>query len=244
MALELKMDSDKIKKEGRYYLIFALIFIVIAYFFYTTGEKFYTGISKSAKEIESIKSDNDILESKILSLRSIKDSVNADVNALNVSFQSEDPSLFMYSQLKAIAAETGIELSEIAFSQGQPSGSINVGVIGFTVKGIKDSVFNFISELTQSAPLSGLGAMSFSNYFQSGETMEIDMSVQVYYSPLPEVLPDTNEIVNSLTQEEKDAYEQLVKLKVFSVAEIKAQPQGDGDLDPFNFQTVIPEEVQ
>lgn len=233
MALELKMDSDKIKKEGKFYLIFTLIFVVVVYFFYSTGEKFYTGISKSLKEINATKTDIQLLESKIASLKSIKNSNTSDVNALNASFQSEDPSLFMYSQLRVISANTNVELTDFGFSQGQPIGSVNVAVVSFLAKGTKENVINFVTEVGQSAPLSGLGGMSFSDYVESGGTLGLHMSLEAYYSPLPEVLPDTNKIVNSLSEEEKTAYEDLVKLKVFSNTEIKAQSPSDIENDPF-----------
>lgn len=233
MALEFKMDSDRIKKEGKFYLVFTLVFVVIAYFFYSTGVKFYTGISKSLKETEDTKTDIQLLESKIGSLKSIKNTGTADVNALNVSFQSEDPSLFMYSQLRVISTNNNVELTDISFSQGQPVGGINVAVVGFLVKGIKENVFNFVTEVGQSAPLSGLGGMSFSNYVENGETLSLHMSLEIYYSPLPEVLPDTKKVVNSLSEEEKTAYDELIKLKVFSNTEIKAQSPNDIENDPF-----------
>jgi hypothetical protein len=233
MALEFKIDSNRIKREGKFYLVFALVFVVIAYFFYSTGIRFYTGISKSLKETKDTKTDIQLLESKIGSLKSIKDSGTVDVNLLNVSFQSEDPSLFMYSQLRVISTNNNVELTDISFSQGQPVGVINVAVINLLVKGTKENVFSFITEVGQSAPLSGLGGMSFSNYVESGETLSLHMSLEIYYSPLPEVLPDTNKIVNSLSEEEKTAYDELIKLKVFSNTEIKAQSPNDVENDPF-----------
>jgi len=236
------MDSARVKRDSKMYFIFILIFIVIAYLFYSTGGKFYTSISKTLKETKEISTDVVSLEAKISSLKSIKDNAVTDINALNVSFQSEDPSLFMYSQMRELSLKNTVELTGITFSPGTALGDVSVSVISFSIKGIKENVFNFISDLSKIAPLSGLGAMVFSKYAEAGGVFELSMSVDIYYSPFPKVLPDTNKVINSLTTEEKDIYENLINLEVMSKANFKAQEPNDNIDNPFE-DTVINSEI-
>lgn len=236
MALELKLDSAKFRRNSRFYAVFLVVFIITAYLFYSTGIKFYTGISKTLKNTDELKKDTELLEVKISSLKSIKEGGVEDLNSLNISFQSEDPSLFMYSQLKKIALRNGVELRGISFSRGSVLKNVSVSVINLSVRGIKENVFTFISELGQTAPLSGLGGMSITDYVETGGVLEISMMIEVYYSPLPKELPDTKEVVNSLTKEEKDVYDTLIKLEVLSQANFTAQAANENIDDPFGVE--------
>ncbi len=244
MALELKMDTGKIKRDSKLYLIIGVIFIVMSYFFYTSGGKYYTSISKILKDTKETKTDIESLEAKISSLKSIKDNSVTDLNALNISFQPEDPSLFMYSQLKALSFNNNVELVGTAFSEGTAIGDISVAVISFKIRGIKEGVINFITDLGKTAPLSGLGGMTFSKYAGTGDAFELDMSVNIYYSPLPKALPDTEKVVNSLTPEEEATYASLTDLKVLSKADFKAQePINNNIEDPFGVPVIVEERV-
>lgn len=240
MALEVKIDKGKIKREGKLYLIFAIIFSVMVYFFYSTGEKSYKSISKILKETKDINADISSLDTKILSLKSIKESNVTDINSLNIAFQPEDPSLFMYSQLKSLSLTNNVEIINFAFSDGTAVGEISVGVISLTVRGNKDSVFNFVTGLGRIAPLSGLGPMSFSNYAASGEVFELDIMIDIYYSPLPKELPDAGKVINPLTQEEEEIYKKLTALEIMAKSDFKAQEPNDNLGDPFIGQEIIP----
>jgi hypothetical protein len=241
MSLEFKMDSARIKRDGKMYFVFILIFVVIAYFYYTTGGKYYTSISKTLKATKEIETDIRSLEAKISSLKSIKDSTISDINALNISFPPEDPSLFMYSQLKVLSFNNNVELVDILFSSGSALDEISASMISFSVRGIKENVYNFISDLGKVAPLSGLGGMTFSDYVDSGGVIELSMAIDIFYSPFPKVLPDTDEVINSLTMEENDVYNTLTSLEVMSKAIFEAQEPNENLDDPFEGGFINPE---
>jgi len=240
MSLSFKMDSTKFKRESGLYIIFIFVFMFASYFFYTTGKKFYTDISKILKETEEVKTDTELLTEKISSLKSIKNNFVSDMNTINIIFQPEDPSLFMFSQLKVLSVNNNVQLLNIYFSEGPPVGNISTGVVGFTVKGIKEDVYRFFSDLSESAPLLGFGSMSFSGYVDSGDELELNMSLDVFYSPYPEVLPDTDKVVNPLTSDEIEAYENIKKLKILSKTDFIIQDPNDDFTNPFD--TVIPDQ--
>lgn len=234
MSLELKIDSNKLRKNSGLYVIIILIFVAVFYFYYSTGTKFYAAITKTLKDTRDIKFDINSIQAKISSLKTINKDSTPNVNALNIAFQSDDPSLFMYSQLKILSFNNKVEIMDIVFSQGPPVDDISVSVITFKVRGIKEDVLNFITALGKIAPLSGLGSMSFLNYVETGGLLEINTSVNLYYSPLPKVLPDTGKIVNNISGEEKSIYDTLTGLEILSQSNFVAQNPGGEDVNPFN----------
>ncbi len=241
MSLDFKLDSAKIKRESKLYVIFLFIIVSAFYFFYATGKKYYADISKILKETEEIKTDNRLLEEKISSLKSIKDSSVTDASAINKIFQPEDPSLFMFSQLKALLSKNDIALIDLTFSEGSPLREVSRGVIAFSIKGVKENVYNFISDLVKVAPLSGLGGITFDSYVDSGGILELNMSVDVFYSPFPEVLPDVEKVINPLTSDEKDAYVNLKSLEILSKVDFTAQEPNDNIINPFESGVSNPE---
>ena len=58
-------------------------------------------------------------------------------------------------------------------------------------------------------------------------------SVDVYYSPLPKVLPDVQTVINPLSPDEETVYEKLSRLEVLSRSDFKADTPNSNLDDPF-----------
>lgn len=235
MAINVRMSEENLKNNGKVYAVAFFSFIFLFILIFTTGQKIYGNINKTINDTKQIESDVKLLQSKIESLKTVnKGFSSSDVDMLSISFPEENPSLFMYSQLKELAKNNNIILENISFSPGSPlNESVLKSAIDFTISGTKESVDKFILELSDTAPLSGLGGMSFDKYVKEGETFKINMSVDIFYSPLPKTLPSQTNIVQYLTDDEKKSLNSLIGLKILTTLVSKPMPANEINIDPF-----------
>lgn len=234
MSLDFNVNSIKFRKESKAYLIFVLVGMIIAYLFYSAGIKAYQEISLIMKSTEEIEKDINTLDAKIVALKSFEKNQTEELNVLNVVFQSEDPSLFMFSTLKELSNVHRVQIVSPVFSKVEKMEGVSKATLAFSTKGIKEDVYMFMDHLYKTAPLSDLGEIRFSDYAYTGGEASIDMSVGAYYSPLPEVLPDTKTGIRPLNDDEKAKYSELIGFEILSKSEYEAETARESNDDPFS----------
>ena len=240
MVLDIKESTNNFRKDSKIYATYFgfIAFILILYYF--TGLRIYSNIGKILQDTKSVNREIQILTTKVDSLKSIDSTSFANISALTNAFPSEEPTLFMYTQLKQIAAESGVLINNIIFSSAsQATGSISQSKLGFTLIGSRSGLFNFITVLSESAPVSGLGEITIKDFAFGAGLYFVDLSLDLYYSDLPKTLPETNKIVDALSSEEQKTYEYLSKLKVYGLSEIKPSASNQDNINPFTTNTVV-----
>jgi hypothetical protein len=161
------------------------------------------------------------------------------INNLSIAFPEEDSSLFMYSTLKELSTKDNIMIKDVVFSSSSSKDEISQANLGFVVTGTKESVVNFLNDLTKSAPLSGLGTISFSKYSNAGQELEISMTVDLYYSAYPKTLPNVDSIVSPLNEDEKNVYDNLTNLNILVNNNLTPMKANSEVVDPFMGQSVF-----
>lgn len=244
MAIDIKGSASGFRKESKVYILYFISALIIIVLYSYTVSKVYANITKILADTKSTATDVNSLRAKVDSLKTIKSESFTDVKALTVAFPEEDPSLFMYSQLKQIASNSNVILDNISFSKGQdvPDG-VSKNELGFTLVGSESDVFGFITSITKSAPLTGLGEITLKEFSVDGGVISLDLFVELFYSALPKTLPEAGKIINALSPEEKNAYEFLTKLQVYGESVVEPSAPGSGDIDPFVLGAAeVPEE--
>lgn len=237
MALDFKMDSNKIKGNSKIYFVYFLIISFFGFLFIYTGKSSYTKISLKLNELKELKSDIEALNNKIDSLKLVDKEGYSDISHLTVSFPEEDPILFAYSQLKELSYQRSVVLQNVEFGLAKvQSDTISNSKLSFEIFGTKENVINYISEIESIAPLLGIGEISFAEYSPSGQEFTISASVDVYYSPYPKTLPSVDSAIVPLNENEKKAYKTLSELSVLVSQNIIAD-SGNTDEDPFTAKT-------
>src|SRR4030042_1298985 len=140
MAIDIKMSEGSLKNNGKVYAVAFFGFVFLFILIFTTGQKIYGNITKTINDTKQIESDVKLLQSKIESLKIVnKDFSSSDVDILSISFPEENPSLFMYSQLKELSKNNNIILDNFSFSSGSPlNESVFKSVLVFTISGTKE----------------------------------------------------------------------------------------------------------
>lgn len=234
MAIDIKLDKKSVGENTKAYSIFFLGFIILAVLFFVTGNKLYSKISKTLNGSKDLENDILSLQEKIDSLRLLDREIGKNTASLMLAFPDEDPSLFAYSELKELSRQIPVQFESVTFSLGSPSGGeVSSGNIGLDLSGNKEDVLAFISNLTKLAPISGLGAINIGEYAELGGELKVAMSIEVFYSPLPQVLPNDNVVISTLTDEEKEVYKYLTNLKVLVRSELSPAAANDENVDPF-----------
>ena len=239
MSLDVAKDTEKLKNNLNIYGIFTLIGLLMLLLFVTSGNRIYTNISEKVKVNKELESDISLLNTKVNALKKISNLDYSDISVLSASFPEEDSSLFMYTSLKELSIKDNVFISKISFNPStKTSGDISESSISFTASGSRDNILSFLVDITRSAPLSGLGTIYFEQYPADGGEFGLNMSVDVYYSPYPETLPDIAGVVSPLNDEEKKVYDILTHLKILMKSDLKPMNQNNQVEDPFSaYQT-------
>jgi outer membrane murein-binding lipoprotein Lpp len=234
MVIDLKAESGKVKNNLNIYALYILIIFAVVTLLIISGSKIFGNITKKRQEIVSLESEVSKLNVKIDALKSINKEDYADVSILSVVFPEDDPLLFAYSQLNELALRNAVFIFDVNFEQDiSDSQSISKGQLNFYAAGPRDKVIDFFSELTKDAPLSGFDNLSFQKYPSVSDIFSVNATVDYYYSPYAKEITSIEGSVVPLSENEKAAYESLIKLKVLSSRDIKPQPPSTEKIDPF-----------
>jgi len=233
MSIELTMDSKKIKSDINTYGIVILVFLFILILYIFSGSKIYSNISPKLESNKELQSEILTLKTKAESLKNIKDVDYGDIDVLSFSFPEEDSSLYMYSSLKQLAVKYNILISDISFSKPDLSEGVSTTGISFIASGIKENMEYFLSDITKTAPISGLGTITFEKYPEAGSEFKPNISLKLYFSPYPKTLPAISSIVNPLNEDEKQIYKTLSELNVLFNTDIKPKKANETIEDPF-----------
>jgi len=240
MSLELK-GGVSLANSKPYLIVFAG-FVILFALIYATAGRIYNGMIKTINDSKEVEKDVGLLDSKINSLKTIKvDLGSDDVNSLNVAFPEEDKMLFLFSQLKELAKNDGVTLTNIDFTTPSvQEGDLSRSVINLSISGVKTSVESFMSSVAAIAPLAGIGPVNFSNVTTEEGLFVVNASVETYFSPLPKNLPSQSSYISVLTDDEKQTLNTLKSLKVLSVYVSQAKPADESAVNPFNEEETQP----
>ena len=187
-------------------------------------------ISLSRKVAES-KVEEQVLTEKLEILKTSEDSALPLADLSLVAIPAENPALIVISQLKNLAGEKGVGVSNIEAKETAAFASIFHADIEVTVDGEIGPLFDFLKGLGSISPLLTLDQVIIRQ--ESGIT-KVQALIFGNFAPLPTTLPSITSPLDELTAEEKDI---LAKISSYSQPVFsEVTPSGPFErVDLFNF---------
>lgn len=176
--------------------------------------------------------DQKILAEKLSALDKFENEYSQSSQPISLVLPSKNPSMLALSQIKRLAVDNGLLLSNTQSSSDlKDKNQIRSIRIGFELEGERLAVLNFIKEIENMAPISSVEEVKLN---EIASTAKAKVSLITFFSPLPEKIPALTEPVNDLTPEETEILNQVLNLRQppFSEA-MPSETQVRGD--PFQF---------
>ena len=153
-------------------------------------------------------------------------------DAATIAMPDKNPSLIALSQLKTLAENNGLNLSEIKIGSktSDKSGTFKTTIL-FEAEGALFQVLNYLVSIKSMAPLSVINRVDIT---QRGEVIRASVSLVVFWAPLPTKLPAISEPVRELSADETNLITELSNLEEPLFTEVlPAAPSGR--IDPFSY---------
>lgn len=173
-----------------------------------------------------------ILAQKQQVLQTLESNILSYADAATIAMPDKNPSLIALSQLKTLAENNGLNLSEIKIGSktSDKSGTFKTTIL-FEAEGALFQVLNYLVSIKSMAPLSVINRVDIT---QRGEVIRASVSLVVFWAPLPTKLPAISEPVRELSADETNLITELSNLEEPLFTEVlPAAPSGR--IDPFSY---------
>lgn len=147
-----------------------------------------------------------------------------------VAFPNDNPLLVVVSQLKNLALQNQLTLSNIKTTLKTSTASeLSQADIGFEVVGSRLAVMDFLNGISGFAPITLLDKIKMDEFNGLGHA---NVSVKTFWAPLPSKLPALTERVDDLNSSEKELLQSIQNLAPSQFTEV---PPSEGDFRPNPF---------
>lgn len=192
------------------------VYLLVSIILFVFGAK--TGIAKISEQRDSLaeaKRNQAVLEQKESLLRQIETEVNSQVEVLANVLPEKNPALTMISQIKNLAAVSGITITSFKIGAVNDTGSVSFADVSYDADGDSVSVIAFLNTIKTLAPLSTIDTAKIN---QQAGAASANVRIRVYFAGYPTKLPSLTEAVGELTGEEEGLFETLsgLSLPVFT----------------------------
>lgn len=208
--------------------VFPLLAVLILFAF--AGRFGVDKISEMRARVQKSQSNVDAFTSKLSVLESVDESLSR-TNFVLSALPSRNSSIVVVSQLKILAGEQGIFLTNIKGGSEikDPNGFSRVDIT-FDALGVRPQIMAFAESISTIAPLTLLDKIKIN---ESGGGVRANIQVKSYWSELPKSLPSTTDQLSTLTNDEKNLIVEIAKLNQPLFIELPASV-GSGKSEPFN----------
>ncbi|MBI2066031.1 hypothetical protein HYT60_00795 [Candidatus Woesebacteria bacterium] len=188
--------------------IYLLVSIILFVFGARTG---IAKISEQGSTLNDIRKTQGILQQKENLLREIATEVSSQVDVLANVVPEKNPALIMISQIKNLAAVSGITITTFKISAANDAGNVSFVDVSFDADGDLVSLVAFLKTIKTLAPLSTIDTVKMN---QQGGVASANARIRVYFAGYPTKLPSLTEAVNELTGEEEGLFDTLSGLSL------------------------------
>lgn len=187
-------------------------------------------ISEQRNALSQARKTQVVLEQKESLLRQIETEVSSQVDVLANVLPEKNPALIMISQVKNLAAVSGITITTFKTGAQTEAGAVSFVNLSFDAESDLLSLISFLNTLKTLAPLSTIEKARIN---QQGGATSANISVRIYFAGYPSKLPNLTEAANDLSAEEKDLLGTLSGLTLPAFSTLT--PQGPSIREsPFN----------
>ena len=221
---------DKIPQNIKIVLssIFPLFAVLILFAF--AGRFGVDKISEVGGKVDVLQANAEALTSKLTILESV-DPAGSQTNLALSALPSRNSSIVVVSQLKILAGQTGVVISNIkGGAETKDTTGLSKVDVTFDVLGVRPQILAFIRSIEAIAPITLLDKIKIN---ETGGGTRATIQVKSFWSDLPKSLPATTDKISTLTSSEQDILEELAKLQQPLFIELPAI-EGAGKAEPFN----------
>ena len=210
--------------------VFPLVIIIIL--FIVVGEFGFGKIGEIRAQVSAAQINQKILTQKLDILKNISGTGAASSNIVASALPSSNPALSVISQLKILAGNSSLVLSELKAGTptADPQGYSTVSLT-FTIVGSRLQVESFLNSTTSFAPLTIVDKIKLSE-ISSGSAMA-NISVKSFYAPFPTKIPAITDALSDLTAAEQATLKSVSSLTQPTFSALPA-PVAGGKSDPFS----------
>lgn len=225
------MFNNLVAAKYRPLLVPAVALVVVVMIAIIGVPPLYGQIRQARAVVSEAQKKSDILSEKIEVLEGARNiplqSLSEDVA---VALPQENPSLMALSQVRRLAEEEGVALASVK-SGGVAASDASTVSISFELIGQLVSIRNFIDKLETAAPLLKLSKtqMSVEDGLSTAQA-----KIETYWAALPEKLPEVDEPINALTDQERSLLNEVAQLNKPEFAQGVVITGSSGRTNPFS----------
>ena len=197
--------------------VYLLVSIILFVFGARTG---IAKISEQSSALNDAKKTQGVLQQKESLLRQIETEVNSQVDILANVVPEKNPALTMISQIKNLAAVSGITITTFKIGAQNDAGVVSFVDLSYDADGALISIIPFLNTVKTLAPISTLDTAKIN---QQGGLASANVRIRVYFAGYPTKLPSLTEAVNELTGEEKTLLDSLSGLSLATFTTLTPQ---------------------
>jgi hypothetical protein len=206
-------------------------FFIVIILFAVVGQFGFGKITEIRDQIALAQSNQKVLTQKLDILKSIQSTGAQYSNLVVAALPNASPALSVISQLKILAGNQSVILSEVkAGTSTADTTGLSAVNISFNVAGSRGQVEAFINAINSFAPIAVVDKIKISESTPGSAIANV--SVKSFWSPFPTKVPEITSAIADLTPAEKQTLQDLGKLTqpVF----VSIQAGGGGKADPFS----------
>lgn len=188
--------------------VYLLVSIILFVFGLRTG---IAKISEQNSTLNEARKAQEVLQQKESLLRQIETEVSSQVDVLANVVPEKNPALIMISQLKNLAAVSGITITTFKIGAQNDAGVVSFVNLSYDADGDLVSVISLLNTIKTLAPISTIDTVKIN---QQGGVASANVRIRVYFAGYPTKLPSLTEPVNELTSEEETLLETLSGLSL------------------------------
>jgi len=205
--------------------------IIVIILFVIVGKFGISQVTDLRAKINDAKKTQSTLSEKLKILKSLSQTAVSSADSVTFALPKSNPSLQIMSQLKLLASNNLLVLSDIraSISSGDSSNLSSV-TTSFNVTGPREQIISFIKSIDSIAPITLVDKMQLSE--DKGVNIA-NISTRTYWAEFPSTIPTVTQSVTDLTVSEKDLLMQISNLTFPSFGETVTATDSAINPNPF-----------
>jgi Tfp pilus assembly protein PilO len=197
-----EIQGEKVSVKQLRPLLVPVASLLLVLFLFVFGVTRALGLIEDKRgELSLAQKDENTLEQKQQVLTELGSEATTFASVTSDALPEKNASLIMISQIKGLAAQRLLVISDLKIGRAVEDGSLTKAQLQFDIDGDPGQVVILIRELASVAPLSRLDSVSIN---QSGDVVRASVALSVYSASFPEQLPAIKEPLSSLTDRERE----------------------------------------
>ncbi len=205
-----------------------LPFVVVIILFIVVGNFGFGKITEIRDQVAGAQNEQKTLTQKLDVLKNIQTLGAQSSNLVAAVLPDNNPSLSVVSQIKILAGNAGIILSQVkAGSPTVEASGLSAVSITFGANGPRAQVESFINTISSFAPISIVNRIKITESAPGAATANI--TVKSFWAPFPTKIPPVTSAIVDLTPAEKQTLQNLGSLTQPIFTAIQSSPGGRSD---------------